>query len=124
MSARTPWPRWVLVLVFTVSTAGVFLACRWLHPPASRPRTLGELTERLRGSDPPLYVVPMADHSPEEGVYICERPRPRQQLQWLRRSPEDARRWRGVVFCERAGRSFQVPDDQLGRWAGCSPGRG
>jgi hypothetical protein len=116
MRARRPLPRWVIVVAFAVIVVAVTLASRLLHPPTFPPRTLGELTERLRRSDPPLYVVPMADHSPEEGVYICERPRPREQLQWLRRSPEHAARWRGVVYCERAGGVIRVPEDQLESW--------
>jgi hypothetical protein len=116
MPDRKPLPRWVIVTAFAVIVLGVTLASRLLRPPHSPPRTLGELAERLRRSDQPLHVVPMSDHSPEDGVYFCDRPRPREQLQWLRRSPEDAPRWRGVVYCERAGKSFQVPEDQLESW--------
>jgi hypothetical protein len=116
MPENKPLPWWVIVVAFAVLVVGVTLASRLLRPPRSPPRTLGELAEVLRRSDPPLYAVPMADHSSEEGVYICERPRPREDLQWLRRSPKHAARWRGVVFCERAGGAIRVPEDQLESW--------
>ena len=80
MRARRPLPRWIFVMAFAVCVAAVPLAHRLLHRYADPPRTLAELVELLRQFDPPLYVVPMTDSSPEEGFYLCERPRPREQL--------------------------------------------
>jgi hypothetical protein len=70
----------MLVMAFALCAVAVPLAHRLLHPRAEPPRTLVELADLLRQSDPPLYVVPMADHNPEVGFYLCERPRPREQL--------------------------------------------
>jgi hypothetical protein len=91
----------MLVMAFVLCAAAVPLAHRLLHPRAEPPRTLAELAALLRQSNPLLYVVPMADHNPEVGFYLCERPRPREELQWLLRAAKHSDRWRGVVFCER-----------------------
>jgi hypothetical protein len=106
----------VTVTAFAVTAVAVTLASRRLRPPALPPRTLGELAERLRRSDPPLYAVPLAEHSPEDGVFLCDRPRPPEQVQWLPRAPEFARRWRGVVYCERVGTATRIPEDLLEGW--------
>jgi hypothetical protein len=104
------------VITFALCAAAVPLAHRLLHPHADPPRTLTELAELLRQSEPPLYVVPMTDHGPETGFYLCERPRPRQQLQRLWRAAEHGDSWRGVVFCEMAGQSGSIAGDKLGHW--------
>jgi hypothetical protein len=104
------------VTAFALCAAAVPLAHRLLHPRADPPRTLAELAALLRQFDPPLYVVPMTDSSPEEGFYLCERPRPREQLQQLRRLPESADRWRGVVFCERGRHLGEIEESEWQRW--------
>jgi hypothetical protein len=104
------------VIAFALCAAAVPLVHRLLHRHADRPRTLAELAELLRQSDPPLYAVPMADHDPEVGFYLCERPRPREQLQWLRRAAEQGDRWRGVVFCERGGWLGDIEEGEWQRW--------
>jgi hypothetical protein len=58
----------------------------------------------------------MADHDPEVGFYLCERPRPREQLQWLPRAAEHGDRWRGVVFCERGGHLHDIEESEWRRW--------
>jgi hypothetical protein len=93
-------PRWIFVMAFAVCAAAVPLAHRLLHRHADPPGRLAELAALLRQSDPPLYAVPVIEHDSEAGLYLCERPRPREQLQFLRRLPESTDRWRGVVYCE------------------------
>jgi hypothetical protein len=94
----------------------VALAQRLLHRPADPPGTLAELVDLLRHADPPLYVVPMTDYGPEAGFYLCERPRPREQLQWLRRAAEHSDRWRGIVFCEMNRSLGEIEENEWQRW--------
>jgi hypothetical protein len=75
-----------------------------------------ELTEHLRRSGLSLHVVQMTAKSPEEGLYLCERPLEREQLQWFRRAAQDGDRWRGVVFCEFNRTLGETPDAELERW--------
>jgi hypothetical protein len=105
-----------LVVAFVLCAVAVPLAHRLLRPHADSPRTLVELADLLRQSDPPLYLVPMADHNLEVGFYLCERPRPREQLQWLQRAAEHGDRWRGVVFCERAHHLGEIEENEWQRW--------
>ena len=116
MSARRPWPRWIFVMAFATCVAAVPLTHRRRHRYAEPPRTLVELAALLCQSDPPRYAVPMAEHDAEAGLYLCERPRPREQLQQLRRLPESAYRWRGVVYCEWNRGLGEIDEDELGQW--------
>jgi hypothetical protein len=116
MSTRRPWTRWALAIAFAVCAAAVPLAHRLLHRHAEPPRTLAELAALLRQSEPPLYVVPMTDLGPEAGFYLCERPRPREELQWLWRAAEHGERWRGVVFCERGVHLGEIEESEWQRW--------
>jgi hypothetical protein len=110
MLLRKPLPLWTSVVIFALPAAATPLACRLLRPPNAPPRTLTELTERLSRAEPELYVIPVTPNVPESGVWVCERPLSREQLSRLRRVPEHAYRWRGVVFCERAGELTEVQD--------------
>jgi hypothetical protein len=106
----------MLVMAFAVCAAAVPLAHRLLHQHAVPPRTLAELADLLRQSEPPLYAVPMTDSSPEEGIYLCEQPLPREQLQRLPRAAEQGDRWRGVVYCERNRRLGEIEENEWQRW--------
>jgi hypothetical protein len=107
----------MLVMAFALCAAAVPLTHRLLHPRAEPPRTLAQLAELLRRSEPPLYVVPMTDYGPETGFYLCEQPRSREQLQLLRRAAEQGERWRGIVFCERARHlGGEIEDSEWQRW--------
>jgi hypothetical protein len=75
-----------------------------------------ELSEHLRKSGLPLYVVPQTDISPEDGIYLCERPEPREQLQRLARAAERGDRWRGIVYCEFNKRLGEIDEDALNNW--------
>jgi hypothetical protein len=114
--ARRPVSPWTLALAFVLCAVAVPLTCQLLHPPAAPPRTLMELTERLHRAGLPVHAVPLTDISPEEGLYLCERPQPREQLQRLVRAAEYSERWRGVVFCEFNKRLGVVDDAELERW--------
>jgi hypothetical protein len=103
-------------MAFAVCAAGVPLAHRLLHRPGDPPRSLSELAGRMRQSNPPLYVVPMTDSSLEEGIYLCELPQPREQLQLLRHLPEYRDRCRGIVFCEKAVRLGEIEESQWQQW--------
>jgi hypothetical protein len=116
MIARRPLSPWTLALAFTLCAVAVPLTCQVLAPSAVPPRTLTELTERLHRAGLPLYVVSLTDISPEEGLYLCDRPQPREQLQRLVRAAEYNDRWRGVVFCEFNKRLGEVDDAELERW--------
>jgi hypothetical protein len=109
-------PRWIFVMAFALCAVAVPLAHRLLHPHTEPPGTLAELAALLRQSEPQLNVVSMAEHDLETGFYLCERPQPREQLQLLRRLPESADRWRGVVFCERGRHVGEIEDSEWQRW--------
>jgi hypothetical protein len=116
MLARRALSPWTLALAFAVCAVAVPLTHRLLHSPSAPPRSLTELTQRLHRAGLPLYVVQMTDTSPEKGLYLCERPRSQEQLQWLRRAAEYGDRWRGVVFCEFSTHLGEIPDEELERW--------
>lgn len=117
MHARRTLPRWPLVMTFALCAAAVPLAHRLRHRHTDPPRTLAELAACLRQSDRPLYVVSMAEHDPEAGLYLCEQPRSRERLQLLHRFPEYGDRWRGVVFCERDGYlGGEIGESEWQRW--------
>jgi hypothetical protein len=103
-------------MAFAVCAAAVPLAHRLLRPHADSPRTLAELADLLRHADPPLYVVPMTNHGLEAGFYLCERPQPREQLQWLPRAAEHGERWRGIVFCEMNRSLGEIEENEWQRW--------
>jgi hypothetical protein len=90
---------WTLPIAFALCIAAVPLANRLLHSRPATPRTRTELTEQLRRAGLVLYAVPMLDSFPEQGIYLCERPQPREQLQRLFRTAEQGHRWQGVAFC-------------------------
>jgi hypothetical protein len=58
----------------------------------------------------------MTDITPVEGLYLCERPQAREQLQRLVRAVEYSDSWRGVVFCECNKRLGEVSDEQMADW--------
>jgi hypothetical protein len=117
MSARRPLPRWILAVAFAGCAAAVPLAHWLLHRHGDPPGTLAELATLVRQSEPSLCAVPMAEHDPEAGLYLCEQPRPRERLQLLRRFPEQSDRWRGVVFCERDRHlGGEIGESEWQRW--------
>jgi hypothetical protein len=75
-----------------------------------------ELTQHLQRSGLQFHVVPLTDISPEEGLFLCERPEPREQLQGLRRAAEYSARWPGIVFCEFNKRLGEIDEGELERW--------
>jgi hypothetical protein len=103
-------------VAFVLCAVAVPLAHRLLHRHADPPHTLTELADLLRRSDPPLYVVPLTDHGPETGFYLCERPRPREQLQSLLRAAEHSVRWHGIVYCEMDGSLSEIGEYEWRRW--------
>jgi hypothetical protein len=103
-------------MTFLGSIAAVPLGYRMLRPPEQAPRTLVELADQIRQSAPHLYVVLLRDSMPDEGLYFCERPWPRERLQHLVRARELGHRWQGVVYCERVGRTARIPPEQLVGW--------
>jgi hypothetical protein len=99
---------WIWVGLFVGSVGAMPLAPWLLRRHADPPRTLTELTELLSRCTPPLYAVPQVEGNPEAGVWVCERPRPREQLMMLRRLREYADGWQGVVYCERLPTTFEI----------------
>jgi hypothetical protein len=58
--------------------------------------------ERLRAAGIDWHVIPaMWGGGPEPGVYLCDRPRRREELQRLLIWQDQAPRWRGVVLVQR-----------------------
>ena len=96
-----------------------YLACRKPAPPATPSVQLPvewgvpELIRHLRGKGLRLHAVP-TDRSGnmQNGAYLCERPRPWEELAWLTPSPERAPAWAGVVLAAPAQRGLeQLPED-------------
>jgi hypothetical protein len=116
MVARRPFSPWTIALGFVLCAVAVPLGHQLLAPPEPLPRTLTELTQRLHRAGLDLHVVQITDITPEEGLYLCERPQEREQLQWLRRAAEYGERWQGVVFCEFSRRLGEIPDAEVERW--------
>jgi hypothetical protein len=117
MSARRYFSPWVLTIVFALCAVAVPLIHQLLPPPAATPPpSLPDLAERLRRAGLSLHVVPMTHITPVEGLYLCERPQPREQLQRLVRAVEHSDSWRGVVFCECNKRLGEVSDEQMADW--------
>jgi hypothetical protein len=111
MLIRKPLPIWISVSLFAVSVATAPQAVRMLRRPAEPPRTLAELVALLSHRTPPLYTVRQFENSPENGMWVCVRPRSREEFPCLIRAPEYAHRWEGLVFVERNVNSFSIPDD-------------
>jgi hypothetical protein len=84
---------WTLAVTSALCIAAVPLTNRLLHSHSATPRTLTELTEQLCRAGLALYAVPMLDSFPEQGIYLCERPQPREQLQGPLRVTEQGHRW-------------------------------
>src|SRR6516162_6864144 len=99
------------------------LAGRTLRPVTAPPETPAELAELRRRHRPDLHVIPANTTGPDNGIYICERPRPRDQVLGLPRQRGWADRWGGVVFCERIGPERQMPAGSLptGASTACVP---
>jgi hypothetical protein len=110
MLFRKSIPTWIGVCVFVVSIAMMPLARRWWHPPLDKPRTLVELGASLSRCKPPLHVVWQFEDRPESGMWVCARPRSREQLRRLGRYRECADRWEGIVFCERVANQSPIPE--------------
>jgi hypothetical protein len=104
MSFRS-WPRgWraraaFLLLLLVVAAASVVARSRPARQPD--PETVRELLERLRAAGIQWQVLSaMKGGGPEQGVYLCDRPRAWEELQFLGRWPDLAPRWRGVVLVD------------------------
>lgn len=118
MPARTPLHVWICVSFFIVSVAATPLIGRLLRWPVAPPRTLAELTKLLSQDAPSLYVVPVAEHQPETGIYICTQQQQREQLMWLMRGSEVACKckWQGVVYCERVNHFGAIEEHIIRSW--------
>ena len=113
MPVRKPLSLWLSVSMLGLSTAVTPLVYRALCPPFVPPRTLQELSELLCQAEPGLLVVPIMPSRPEGGLWVCERPRSWDELARLRRAPEYAYRWQGVVLCERIGEMTELVDTEI-----------
>ena len=114
---RTP-PRPVVAGAFLVSFLAVPWAGRALRPVPQPPETPAELAGLLRRHRPALHVIPANTVGPENGIYVCDHPRPREEVTGLLRRRDWADRWGGVVLCERVGPGREVPERELADWDG------
>lgn len=115
MFARKPLLSWIFA-GFVGLSAAMPLAYRALWPPNATPRTLTELTLLLSEAEPELHVIPVTPNYPENGVWVCERPRSWEQLSWLRRAPEYSDQWQGVVYCERLREHWYILEEDFDSW--------
>jgi hypothetical protein len=115
-SLRRPPPRPVVAGAFLVSFLAVPLAGRMLRPAPEPPRTPAELAALLRQHRPALYVLTANTAGPQNGIYVCDRPRPREEVVGLLRRRDRAGRWGGVVYCERIGPEREMPEGELADW--------
>lgn len=116
MSIRQRLPLWLLVMVALAGAAAGELAHRRLHRAEVGPQTIQELRQRLQHFHPSWHVVQASDVAEEGGFYLCVRPLAREQLRLLLRCREHARRWKGVVFCERRGSMTRIPEVEVDSW--------
>jgi hypothetical protein len=116
MLARRSLPLSLIVTVFLVSIAAVPFSRKLIRSSSPIPSTIPELMQSIRKSAPHLHIVLLRDHLPDEGIYLCERPYPRERLRQLLRVPECAHHWRGIVYGERADRLGVIPPEELASW--------
>lgn len=72
---------------------------------------MADLAGRLKERLPGIHVIsPRADGEFCNGAYLCGSAHKREDLDlaWLRRQPEWAAHWTGVVFCDRMGSQTQT----------------
>ena len=115
-SLRRAPPSWVITGAFLVSLPVLPLTGRALRPTPEPPATPAELAAVLRESRPTLYVIPANSSGPQNGIYVCERPRSHNEVLGLVRQREYAGRWQGVVYCERIGWENEIAGDDLAAW--------
>ena len=103
MKHQTSWSLLGAVFLLTVGWMAYRLATSRPTPEAFDPEwSVADLAARLQERLPGLHVVSQrADGDFRTGVYLCTCARQREELGWLRRNPEWATHWTGVVFCER-----------------------
>jgi hypothetical protein len=112
--------RWPLLALAVAATAVLAHEVRRRRPP---PRSVAELVDRLRRSGVCVWVVPVAQWRPpnleEEGAFLCERDRSREELALLRRAAEYQADWAGVVLVKQWPH-WEDAEFVLREWQGCS----
>jgi hypothetical protein len=89
------------VCLLAAALAALVAVTRSGRPRGREPETVAEFLERLRAAGVEWQVVPaMNGGEPENGAYLCDRPRRWEELQTLGRWPDLAPRWRGVVLVD------------------------
>ncbi len=101
-----PWPRVPSARAASLLAAGVAaaLAAAALTRPARQrePDTVSEFLECLRAAGLRWHVTAANQRGgPEDGAYLCDRPRRWEELQLLGHWPGQAPPWRGVVLVDR-----------------------
>jgi hypothetical protein len=92
------------LVIFVVLAAATCALGRRPSPGGADHWTAADLLAHLRQAGPPLHVVPVQqENGPVSGIYLCTRPRRREELQCLLRVRKYADRWQGVVFADRLG---------------------
>jgi hypothetical protein len=113
---RRPPLRSVVTGGFLVGVLAVPLAGRALRPVCHPPQTPAELAALLRQYRPALHVITANAAGPENGIYVCDRPRLRDEVVGLLRRRDWAGRWGGVVLCEHIGPGREIPARELTEW--------
>jgi hypothetical protein len=102
-----------LTAAWIIFVGAVLADCAWLaassNQPSSSPRGAVEaFVHRLEQKGIHLHAVAAAASGDiRQGVYLCVKPRPRNELHMMR-IPEAIERWKGIVFVERCPRSENV----------------
>jgi hypothetical protein len=106
--------QWAIVSIFFAAVA-VIPVWKCSRPtPAYDTWKVHDLVSHLEQSDTGLHLVFVrGDKNPVGGVYFCDRPRSRGELQRLQRQRKVADAWRGVVFAERMTKTIDLSVDTL-----------
>jgi hypothetical protein len=109
-----------LVLGAVLVLPALYVAGRRAAPPPPR-AAIPALLARLEARGLRLHAVP-ADHchgDVRRGVYLCDGPRPWEQVAGLPADPARACRWRGVVLAQAFDDLMTVPDEDVRSWGAC-----
>jgi hypothetical protein len=113
-ASRLPW--------LALAIAATAVVAHSVYPRRPPPRSVAELVDRLRRSGVSVWVVPVVEWRPpnlEQGAFLCERDRSREELALLGRAAESQADWAGVVLVKRWPH-WEDAEFIRREWQGCS----